>query len=107
MATLIATGAGAPEQPEADAVERIVPRRRRVSPQAGRALEMLGHAIEYLTDEHVHRGGDLSAHDPEIEAIQLLMARNRQVYFDCPEIPTVVERCRAFLRAHFISPLHR
>ena len=26
-------------------------RKRRISPQAGRALEILGHSIEYLVDE--------------------------------------------------------
>lgn len=69
-----------------------VARRRRISPQAGRALEILGHAIEYLTDEHVHSGGSLSALDPQVQAVQLLMALNRQVYFECPKLPTLKER---------------
>ncbi len=34
-----------------------VRRRRRISPQAGHALEILGHAIEYLADEYVHQAG--------------------------------------------------
>ena len=71
--------------------------RRRISPQAGRALEILGHAIEYLTDEYVHRGGGFHQGDPEPEAIQLLMAANRAIYFDCPELPRFRERCLAFL----------
>ena len=58
-------------------------RRRSISPQAGHALEKLGHAIEYLTDEFVHRSGSLSASDPDLQAVQLLMALNRQVYFEC------------------------
>ena len=62
-------------------------RRRRITPQAGRALEILGHAVEYLTDEFVHEGKSLSADNAQIQAIQLLMAFNRQVYFECPEIP--------------------
>ena len=69
------------------------PRRRRVSPQAGRALEILGHAIDYLIDEHIERGGQFRQSDPEFEAVQLLMAANRAIYFDCPEIPTLGERC--------------
>jgi hypothetical protein len=80
-------------------------RKRRISPQAGHALEMLGHAIEYLTDELVHEGGSLSAHNGQIEAIQLLMAHNRAVYFSCPEIPGFGDQCRAFLRAHFHWPI--
>lgn len=70
-------------------------RRRRISPQSGHALEILGHAIGYLTDEFVLDGGSFSAHEPRIEAIQLLIARNRQIYFACPELPTFAERCRA------------
>jgi hypothetical protein len=33
-----------------------------------------------------------------LQAVQLLMALNRQVYFECPEAPTFGERCRALLR---------
>jgi len=73
-------------------------RRRRISPEAGHALEKLGHAIEYLTDEFVHEGISLSANDPQIQAIQLLMALNRQIYFACPEVPTLSDR--------FLSLLH-
>jgi len=72
-------------------------RRRRISPEAGRALEILGHAIEYLTDEFVHSGGSLSAHDGQVEAVQLLMAANRKIYFACPEVPSLGERWRAIL----------
>lgn len=73
------------------------PHRRRISPDAGRALEILGHAIEYLADEFVFAGGSFSAHDSQVEAVQLLMGINRQIYFSCPEIPTFAERCRAWL----------
>jgi hypothetical protein len=71
--------------------------RRKISPQAGHALEILGHAIEYLSDEFVHAGGSFSAHDGQVEAVQLLMRINRQIYLDCPEIPTLGERCRSWL----------
>ena len=81
-------------------VRRTPNRRRRIDPQAGRALEKLGHAIEYLTDEFVHQGGSLSARDPQLEAVQLLMAANRKVYFECPEVPTFAERWRSLLRLH-------
>jgi hypothetical protein len=76
---------------------RGVQRRRKVSPESGRALEILGHAIEYLTDEFVYAGGSFSARDPQVEAVQLLMALNREIYFECPEVPTLADRCRAFL----------
>jgi hypothetical protein len=69
---------------------------RRISPQAGRALEILGHAIEYLTDEYVYRGGGFHQGDPKLEAIHLLMAANRSIYFECPEVPTFPQRCLRF-----------
>jgi hypothetical protein len=72
-------------------------RRRRITPQAGHALEILGHAIEYLTDEYIHQGLDFSANSGELQAVQLLMALNRQVYYECPEVPTFGERFRALL----------
>jgi hypothetical protein len=75
-------------------------RRRRISPQAGRALEILGHAIEYLTDEFVHEGEAFSVRREQLEAVRLLMAANREIYLECPEVPSFGERCRSFLRFH-------
>jgi len=76
---------------------RGVARRRRISPKAGHALEILGHAIEYLTDEYVCAGGSVSAQDAQVEAVQLLMSLNREIYFGCPEVPTLTDRFRALL----------
>jgi hypothetical protein len=73
-------------------------RRRRISPEAGHALEKLGHAIEYLTDEFIHAGGSLSAHDAQVEAVQMLMSINREIYFGCPILPTLGERLRGLFR---------
>jgi hypothetical protein len=75
-------------------------RRRRIDPASGRALEILGHAIEYLTDELIQQRGIVSANDPQVEAVQILMALNRQVYFACPEVLTFGDRCRSLLRRH-------
>ena len=75
-------------------------RRRRITPQAGRALDILAHAIEYLTDDFVHQGLAYSSKDEQLQAVQLLMSLNRQVYSECPEIPTFGERCRALLHLH-------
>jgi hypothetical protein len=72
-------------------------RPRRITPQAGHALEILGHAIEYLTDEFVHSGSELSPSNGELKAVQLLMERNRQVYYECPEVVTMSERLRSML----------
>jgi hypothetical protein len=69
--------------------------RRRTTPEAGFALEILGHAIEYLADEYVHEVGfvpPVLSGDPRVEAIQLLMAANRQVYYACPVVPSIYQR---------------
>jgi hypothetical protein len=77
---------------------RVRPNRlRRITPQAGHALEILGHAIEYLTDEFVHHGGEISAGNSQLEAVQLLMARNREIYYACPELVTMGDRLREML----------
>jgi hypothetical protein len=72
--------------------------RRHVSPQTGRALEMLGHAIEYLADEYSHQCKSPSAHDGPLDAVQLLMRINREIYLECPEVRTFADRWRWLLR---------
>jgi hypothetical protein len=72
-------------------------RRRRITPRAGRALEILGHAIDYLIDEYIYEGKTLSTSDPQVAAIQLLMALNREIYHECPVVPTLGERLRSLL----------
>ena len=84
-------------------VAAVTCRRRQISPEAGRAIEMLGHAIEYLSDEFAlecmsHKGGYRDGQHPQVEAIEMLMARNREVYFSCPEVPTLGERLRSLLK---------
>lgn len=78
------------------------PVRRRIDQEAGRALEIIGHAIEYLTDEYVHEfansdRGSFSAHDGRLQAIQLLMAANREIYFQCPEVEDLMTRVLSIL----------
>jgi hypothetical protein len=72
--------------------------RRRISPEAGHALEKLGHAIEYLTDEFVHEGRTLSANDGQLQAVQLLMSINRKIYFACPQVPSLSRRVMSLFR---------
>ena len=83
--------------PAASSLRVGLKRRRSISPEAGRALEILGHAIEYLTDEFVHEGGSFSANNAQLQAVQLLMAFNRQIYFECPEVPPLSRRILAML----------
>lgn len=72
---------------------RLAGGRRRINHDSGRALEILGHAIEYLTDEWA-READLSARGL-LDAVQVLMAANRKVYYACPVEPSLRERLRA------------
>jgi hypothetical protein len=74
-------------------------RRRSIDPRAGRALEILGHSIEYLVDECLHRGANLGTPSADTDAIRLLMALNRQVYFECPEVPSWGERLAVAFRS--------
>ena len=74
--------------------------RRRIPPVSGYALEKLGHAIEYLTDEYIHEGCFGGLQSPRVEAIQLLMAANRGVYFECPVIAPLGDRIRSFFHLH-------
>ncbi len=68
--------------------------RRRPNKPQGRALEILGHAIEYLVDQQLHCGSeDVSATIPlrifplqtGSAAIQILMRLSREVFAECPE----------------------
>ena len=98
MATSMTAGFSITTSAQATAATRVQSnRRRRITPRAGHALEILGHAIEYLTDEFIHEGVGLSAGSSQLEAVQLLMALNRQVYFECPEAQTLGDRLRTAL----------
>ncbi|MGD0733688.1 MAG: hypothetical protein ABR976_01025 [Terracidiphilus sp.] len=100
MAASTTTGFHIQASPQAvaSAQRTSATRRRRITPRAGHALEILGHAIEYLADEIAHEGLSLPAGNGRLTAVHLLMTLNRQVYFECPEEPTFRERCRSFLR---------
>lgn len=58
---------------------------RRIDPETGRVLVILSHAIEYLVDEFVHDGEAVRG---QVQAIQLPMGLNRQIYLECPEVPS-------------------
>jgi hypothetical protein len=99
MATSFTTDFAIPIPAQGLSASRIRRNRpRRITPQAGHALEILGHAIEYLTDEFVHAGGEFGQENGQLEAVQLLMSLNRQVYYECPEVPTLSDRLRAMFR---------
>ena len=73
-------------------------RRRQISYPAGRGLELLAHAIEYLSDEAVERGLDPAENADHQAALAILMRLNREIYFACPCVPTFGERLRSLFR---------
>ena len=71
--------------------------RRHLSRENGRALEILGHAIEYLADEYaadLQSKGPLGNADPRVEAIQVLKALNRAIYYSAAEVQPAARRIR-------------
>ena len=71
--------------------------RRQISRGSSRALEILGHAIEYLADEYAVDKADkgpLGNADPRVEAIQVLKALNRAIYYSGAEVQPVFRRWR-------------
>jgi hypothetical protein len=74
--------------------------RRRLSPEEGRAIEILGHAIEYLADEYcndAHPKGCLGNADPRIEAIQMLKALNRKIYYSAAKVEPAFTRMKRWV----------
>ncbi|MGB6191110.1 MAG: hypothetical protein WBF42_01470 [Terracidiphilus sp.] len=74
--------------------ERTGPLARR----SGRALEILGHAIEYLADEYVRDNSPAEAKEGTLQAIQILMEANRDIYHSRPKPLSLREWLRAMLR---------
>ena len=70
--------------------------RRRASPSQGRALEALGHAVEYLVDSRLFTL-DESAAASDAAAAQLLMRASRAVFAECPEVISLQRRLRLWL----------
>jgi hypothetical protein len=74
--------------------------RRQLSPEEGRAIEILGHAIEYLADEYcadAEPKGRLGNADPRIEAIQTLKALNRSIYYAAEEVEPAFTRMKRWV----------
>jgi hypothetical protein len=72
-------------------------RRRRLSADAARGLEKLGHAIEFLTDEFAYDGQPNHNSRNRLDAIQLLISLQGRIYRECPEVPSLLDRCRLAL----------
>ncbi len=112
MPIIVFPGAGRPEpcpiQSQAlnAAAERAVrkalgpPVRRRGSLEQGRALEALGHAVEYVIDSRLFNANELNPRD-EQEAVQILMRMSRAVFLECPEVVPVRRRLRQWIAEWF------
>jgi hypothetical protein len=74
--------------------------RRRGSLEQGRALETLGHAVEYLVDSRLFDSGDHNQHD-EQEAVQILMRMSRAVFAECPEVVSLRGRLSRWVADRF------
>ena len=83
--------------PEMHPSQSTIPlrKRRQMTPEAGRAVEILGHAIEYLKDMHQHEGSLLVWEKGYLAAIDILKSRNREIYLACPILPTLEDRLRS------------
>ncbi|NYF80424.1 hypothetical protein [Granulicella arctica] len=78
--------------------------RRRPNQQQGRALEMLGHAIEYLVDSRMFLVHERNM-PAESSAVQILSRASREVFATCAEIVPVRQRLKlwAALRLRMAS----
>jgi hypothetical protein len=73
-----------------------LPRRRRVTRETGRGLEMTAHAIESLfAAEYM----DIWPYSREsrLEAIEILKSANREIYYSSPVIDPIRERIMKFM----------
>ena len=85
-----------PDQPQ----NKIVTRRRGNAAQ-GRALETLGHAIEYLTDSRIHlvrKHADNARQLAEGDAASILMQASSAVFLSCPQVVSLWDRLRSLYR---------
>jgi hypothetical protein len=71
--------------PRPDGLNHVSGMRRRSSVQQGRALEILGHAVEYLVDSRMFLI-DQPTTRADAEATQILMLLSREVFFECAEV---------------------
>ena len=70
--------------------------RRRANFQQGRALEILSHAVEYLTDSHMY-GIEEPVTPADSEATLILMSLSRSVFSECPEVVSLTQRLRRWI----------
>jgi hypothetical protein len=82
---------------DSDVAKVHYPRRRRITPELCKAMEKLGHAIDYLTDEFVREADSADIPTDRLVAMQLIMTLRKEIYLAAPEVLPAGERCRVFL----------
>ena len=79
------------------------PLRRRIGREQGRALETLGHAVDYLCASYLQNGSDhaiLDFRGPEMDAVRLLIDVRRELLASLPLIEPLMVRLWHGLRRH-------
>lgn len=84
---------GRPGRADAPSSHTVV---RRGTAEQGRALEALGHAVEYLVDSRLFTL-DQAAVRSDDEAVQIMMRLSRAVFAECPEVVSVRRKLRMWL----------
>lgn len=82
----------------------FMPERRRPTAEQGRALEMLGHALDYLVDSRMaseEEGSPLADQD----AVRLISWCSRELFAACPEVPHVAVRMRRWLSGQVVRSI--
>jgi hypothetical protein len=86
--------------PKLEFVERRKAVRRRGNSEQGRALEILGHAVEYLVDSRLFLVDQTQA-KAEQDAVQILMRMSRAVFLECPEVVSLWDKMGRLCRKSF------
>lgn len=89
-----------PAAPQPGFVERRKAVRRRGNGQQGRALEKLGHAVEYLMNSRLFLV-DTGRQQSEQEALRILMRMSRLVFLECPQVVSIWDDAASLCRRSF------
>ncbi len=83
------------------------PVRRRGNFEQGRALELLGHAIEYLSDSRMFFEADsMPQARAQADAIQIMMRASRAVFEECPETVSLRRKVGRWITQRLTGPGH-
>lgn len=80
-----------------ESVAKALSQRRRITPQSGRALEKLSHAIDYLSAESAPGSESRSGMRHRMEAERMLKALRREILQEAPVVEPFRKRCRTFV----------